>query len=76
MCKETKAKRQREMTRFRDKKKLGLCLPQGTWAMDLGLCPSHYGTPSLKNNIVYYTPGLISMGLSLFLGLMKLGLGT
>jgi hypothetical protein len=77
VIKEAKLKKQREMTRFKKKKNLGLCPPFGTWALDLRPSPSHYDTPSLKNNIVYYTPrAVISMGLCLFLGLMKLVLGT
>lgn len=51
-----KMKEQSEITRFRNKKSLGLCLPHGTWALNLGPSSSHCGTPNLKNNNIYYTP--------------------
>jgi len=28
--------KQKEMIRFKDKEDLGLCLPHGTWTLDLG----------------------------------------
>lgn len=51
-----RVKRQREMTRFRDKKKLGLCLPQGTWAMDLGPCPFHTMAHQVWKIVLFITP--------------------
>jgi hypothetical protein len=55
MCKKSKMKEQREMTRFRNKKSLGLSLPHGTWALNLGPSSSHYGTLNSNNNNIYYT---------------------